>query len=337
MATGKRAGKGIKDRNLSDTAGIRPYKLDATYASPTAFLAAKSAEGVNSSSAEAGDWYIDSTTGERVEYDAALSAWVGGKNVAFKGAHCAPVCSIKAGSAATGADTTLTQVNLGNAPGLPHMVVYNTGANTTRIAPQTVVDANCTDGLELPSTNTDNVGGTITFGAALTDLAATTGAKTCFTVGTDAAFFMEVKLGIPDVSDYDVLGIGFVEPAAAYVSAIDTTAELQQAYDEKAMWCLADNAGDIDINTSLAGVDVNTDATVTDWVDDAVKTLRINVSAAGVVTYQLWAGATEDTSTGAVAFTFADATVVTPCIIYAKGAAAADTPPIIEHVKFGHQ
>lgn len=234
---------------------------------------------------------------------------------------------LSTGAAATGADTTVTHCITS---GGEKFYIYNTGANTTRMLPVNVVDANCTDGWELPSTNTDNVGATIRF----TDLEAVAQSNT-FTVGTDPAFYLKVRMGIPDVSDYDCLFVGFVEPAAADVAAIDTTAEVVAAYDEKAGWALRDNAGDTGIFTSLAGADVNTDATTAAWVDDAVKTLQVNVSAAGAVTYRIWDNATEDTSTGAVAFSFANGTVVTPMIIFAKCANVANTPPIIEYIEFG--
>lgn len=236
---------------------------------------------------------------------------------------------IKAGTAATGADTAVTHFQHG--PAGIGSVLYNTGTNNGRIVPTATVDGDSVDGWAMPSTDSDNVGGTWTFGGSL--LSTETCPLSRFTVGTDPAFFMEVKMSIPNVSDYDVLGVGFVEPAASYVAAIDTVAELQQAYDEKAMICLADTAGDIDFNTSLAGVDVNTDTDFTDWVDDAVKTLRVNVSAAGAVTYTI--GGVADGN--AVAFSFADTTVVQPCIIFAKGAAVTDTPPQIAYIKWGHQ
>jgi hypothetical protein len=335
MATGKRGGRGIKDRNVGSSAGIRPYKLDLAYASPAAFLTAKSLDGENSSSAEAGDLFYNSTSGSLELHNGTSfqSPGAGSKSVHIVGAHCTPVCSIKAGGAATGADTTETNVFLGK--DYPQMVIYNTGTNTTRIAPQTVVDANCTDGLYLPSTDTDNVGCQINFGAAMPDLAATTGAPSCFTVGTDPAFFMEVKLGIPDISDYDMLFVGFVEPAAAYVAtaAMTTPAHLTAAYDEKAGIGIDDTSGTIVTYTSLAGSDVKTDLAATAWADDAVKTLKVLVSAAGAVTYTIDGSA----DASAVAFSFADATVVTPMIIAVKGAAAADTPPIIEYIKYGHQ
>ncbi len=61
MATGKRGGRGIKDRNLSQTAGIRPYKLDLVYSSEANFLTAKGG-GEGTGTAEEGDWFYDSTT-----------------------------------------------------------------------------------------------------------------------------------------------------------------------------------------------------------------------------------------------------------------------------------
>jgi hypothetical protein len=74
MATADRNGKGIKARNISSSAGIRPYQLDIVYASSTAFLAAKKLDGQNSGSAEEGDWYYDSTLNTFQFYNG--SAWV---------------------------------------------------------------------------------------------------------------------------------------------------------------------------------------------------------------------------------------------------------------------
>ena len=54
---------------LSDSAGLQPHQLDLVYASTTAFLAAKSASGNNSSSAEEGDWFYDSTDNVIKVYD----------------------------------------------------------------------------------------------------------------------------------------------------------------------------------------------------------------------------------------------------------------------------
>lgn len=69
MATGTRRGQGIKNRNISSSAGIRPYKMDLVYASETAFLAAKDDGGINSGSAEEGDFFFDSTTNSLKMHD----------------------------------------------------------------------------------------------------------------------------------------------------------------------------------------------------------------------------------------------------------------------------
>jgi hypothetical protein len=248
------------------------------------------------------------------------------KNVYIDCMNTEVVANIAAGSAATGATTTKTHFMHGGISSEQ----YNTGANTTRIKPVCVVDANCTNGWEIASTDTDNVGGTWAMGGshALSDAN-----RLCqFTVGTDPAFFFEVKVGIPDVSDYDVFGVGFVEPAAS-VANINTPAAFLAAYDEKAMIVLRDGAGDIGTYTSLAGSDTNTDLSVTDWADDAVKTLKVLVDASGNVTYTIDGTA----ASGAVAFAFADTTVVQPVIIFCKGAAVANTPPIVNFIKWGLQ
>lgn len=65
MATAIRGCPGIPDRAVAPAAGIRPYKLDLRYTNAAGdhaeFLAAKSADGYNSGSAEEGDFYYDST------------------------------------------------------------------------------------------------------------------------------------------------------------------------------------------------------------------------------------------------------------------------------------
>jgi len=233
------------------------------------------------------------------------------------------------GTAATGSDTVDTVFSFGD-----HQVLgYNQGNNTTNINFVPTVDGDCLNGLALPSTNADNLGMTLLFGSGEISNADHCG---CFTVGTSPAFFCKCQIGIPDISDYDVFFFGFIEPAT-FVDNIESTANLVAAYDEKAGWGLGDNAGDIDIITSLAGADVATDTTTVDWTDDDVKTLQVNVSSAGAVTYRIWAAGTEDTSTGAVAFSFADTTVVQPALIFGKCANAADTPPIISYIEWGYQ
>ncbi len=186
-----------------------------------------------------------------------------------------------------------------------------------------LVDANCTTGWQIPNDNADNDGGEISLG-----IESSPNAKHAFTIGTDPAFELRVKLGIPDVSDYDVLFVGF-RIAGAYVDAINTPAAMEAAYTDKAGFSI--EAGDIHILTSNDNSDVDTDVTAS-WADDAVKTLTVKVSSAGAVTYQIDGTAVSD----AVAFSFDSTDVVVPCIVFCKGAAAADTPPILNYLYVGY-
>lgn len=74
MATQKRGVPGITGNQVSQSAGIEPYKLDLRYATSTAFLAAKSARGKNLTTAEKGDCYYDTTLNALQLYNG--SAWV---------------------------------------------------------------------------------------------------------------------------------------------------------------------------------------------------------------------------------------------------------------------
>jgi hypothetical protein len=126
--------------------------------------------------------------------------------------------------------------------------------------------------------------------------------KDYFTVGTSPAFYFKVKFTLADVSGLDDLRCGFakVEAHNADPDALDELATM------------AVMAGDIKTQTIINNAStVATDLTAPssgDWADGATHTFKIMVSAAGVVTYEL-----DDTApTGAVAFTFDDAEVVTP-------------------------
>ena len=126
--------------------------------------------------------------------------------------------------------------------------------------------------------------------------------KDHFKVGTSPAFFFKVKFTLADVSGLDDLRCGFakVEAHNADPDALDELATM------------AVMAGDIKTQTIINNAStIATDLTAPssgDWADGATHTFKIMVSAAGVVTYEL-----DDTApTGAVAFTFDDAEVVTP-------------------------
>ena len=126
--------------------------------------------------------------------------------------------------------------------------------------------------------------------------------KDYFTVGTSPAFYFKVKFTLADVSGLDDIRCGFakVEAHNADPDALDELAAMHVV------------SGDIKTTTIINNATtVTTDLTAPssgDWADGATHTFKIMVSAAGVVTYEL-----DDTApTGAVAFTFDDAEVVTP-------------------------
>lgn len=235
-------------------------------------------------------------------------------------ADYAPTASAQATLiAAANTDNTVNHIQFG-----PHTFEVRNEQTNSDIGGARVVDANSTNGWQIPNDNADNDGIEITQGI-LNDPSA----PYVFTVGTDGAFELRVKFGIPDVSDYDVCAVGFRE-VGAYVDAINTPAAMEAAYDEKA--CISVESGALHALTSLAGSD--TDTTLADtWADDEVKELAILVSAAGAVTYEIDGAA----DANAVAFSFADATVVVPFMCFTKGGTAADTPPILEYYICGLQ
>lgn len=230
----------------------------------------------------------------------------------------APVMSIAAGSAATGADTTVSNV----AAGRHNLELYYAAANSdigfTRNAA----------GWVLPNDNTDNEGGELGLG-----ILASGAEPGHFTIGTDAAFSAKLVCKIPDVSDYDIFAFGF-RKAAAYVAvaSLDTPAELLTAWTD--VGGLNVNAGDIYTITRLnSGTGTATDST-DNLADGTEVTLEVKVSAAGVVTFEIDGSApTVNTNT----LTFDTGDIVVPFLRYTKGGTAADTPPIIKSLTVKYQ
>jgi len=133
--------------------------------------------------------------------------------------------------------------------------------------------------------------------------AARTSSKHSFTIGTSAAFFMELRFRANDVSSVEPAYFGFRETAANNAA--------YAAYNEFVFYGLNDGVspGDCAISTRKAGgVQADTD-TNDAFADNSVHTLRIMVSAAGVVTF-MFDGAPP---TATQAFTFTNGIVVHPC------------------------
>ena len=144
-----------------------------------------------------------------------------------------------------------------------------------------------------------------------------------FVVGTDKAFFFEVKLKIADASGTDDLRIGFRKFEADQANVDD--------YDEMA--CIGIGASlNIEIETILNAAATTTTDTTNNSADGETRVFRVNVSAAGVVTYLLDGVAPTTTA----AFTFDNAEVVIPFIFFLHSADVAGDVEII-HLECGHQ
>lgn len=145
-----------------------------------------------------------------------------------------------------------------------------------------------------------------------------------FTVGTDKDFFLEVTTKIEDVSGLQYT-IGF-RKAEAYQADDDD-------YNDMAAIGIVGTAGDIKLATILGNAATTTTDTTDDAADAAVLGLRVNVSSAGVVTYQrsLASGSALAAPTTTAAFTFANGTVLVPFIYCVN---AADVAGTVELQKF---
>jgi len=142
-----------------------------------------------------------------------------------------------------------------------------------------------------------------------------------FTVGTDAAFYVSATLKVADSSGANPLVIGF-RKAEAYQATV-------AAYADYAAIGLIGTAdpNTIFITTEAAGGgNTNTDTTMT-WADAAIKQLKVKVSSAGVVTYEVNNAA--PTVTAAFSFTAAD--VVVPFMFFLN---AADLAGLVEIINW---
>lgn len=186
-------------------------------------------------------------------------------------------------------------------------------------------------GLVLPNDNTDNDGAEITNGIG----DATNAPPVSFTIGTDTAFQFILGLRVPDVSDYDVLAFGF-RKLAAYADAINAPASLN-GYTDVALFNI--NAGDLYTVTELNNGGITATDTTDNVADGGSHLFRVRVSAAGVVTFahDIAASGTFVAPTVTQTYTFDTGDIVIPTLIYAKGAAASDTPPIITKWVVGYQ
>jgi len=145
-------------------------------------------------------------------------------------------------------------------------------------------------------------------------------AKYAATIGTTAAFYFECVLNAADVSGCDPLIIGFRKVQANQATFTNYT-------DYASIGLSASNGPNIWIKTDLNNAGETATDTTNTWVDGATHTLRVNVSAAGVVTYLIDGLAPTVTA----AFTFDATDVVIPFIRLTHAAAA---PGAINWISF---
>lgn len=143
-----------------------------------------------------------------------------------------------------------------------------------------------------------------------------------FTVGTSKAFFAELKLKVEDVSGTDDLAFGF-RKREAFQAAID-------GYDESAVLNII--SGNITIETILNNAATTVTDTTDNLADNGTVSLKILVSDAGVVTYQI----DDAAPTVVAAFTFDTAEVVVPYLYFLQDTDIAGKVELI-HWECGSQ
>lgn len=156
-----------------------------------------------------------------------------------------------------------------------------------------------TNGLNISMDQTENDGVEVCCGISAL-------CKGAFVVGTSAAFFARMVFSIANVSGTDDCAFGF-HKVAAY-AAID-------AYTDFA--ALNVISGDIKVETNLNNAGTVTTDTTLDWADAETHEVKVLVSAAGVVTFEVDGSIPATTA----AFTFDDADVVVPFIYFLHAAA----------------
>jgi len=219
-----------------------------------------------------------------------------GDDVTF---HCNPICLLSGNAPAlpTGATGTV------NLLGFPEMTMeqYILGAGQTIISP--VMDAT---GLLVSGDLTATEGFEYNFGAALAT------SRHTYTIGTSAAFFLEWRFTVADVTGAESIMIGFRKTEANNATLTSYTDYALIGLDN------VTSPGNVVISTELnSGGTTNTNTTDA-WGDGETHTLGVYVSAAGVVTYTVDGAAPSVTA----AFTFDNGDTIAPIFRLMHGAAA---------------
>jgi hypothetical protein len=179
---------------------------------------------------------------------------------------------------------------------------YNTTVSTA-IAPS--VSATLGRGL-----NIDTIGGGNAKSIEITE-GNTVNAKNAFVIGTSPAFYVQATFNIATLADVADVYLGF-RKVQTYQATIPA------GYTDYATIGVHGAAGEIELQTQI-GSGGNTITDTTNAITAATNfTVRVNVSATGVVTYLLNGVA----PTTVAAYTFTSALTVVPYLIYTSAAGA---------------
>jgi hypothetical protein len=139
--------------------------------------------------------------------------------------------------------------------------------------------------------------------------------KGTFVVGTSEAFFAKMVFSIADVTGTDDCAFGF-RKVAAYAAIDDYT-------DIAALNVIS---GDITIETIINNAATVATDTTLNWADTETHELKVLVSAAGVVTFEVDGSIPSTTA----AFTFDDTDVVVPFLYFLNDTDLAEDVSLIE-------
>ena len=196
---------------------------------------------------------------------------------------------------------------------------------TVALGAQTIAIATAATGLDVSGDQTDNDGYEV-----FSHLAGASGAP--FVVGNDPAFFFETSLTMANVSGCDTMLIGFRRAqvnVGAFADYLDYAA---------IGWDAAAAAVTVDTITDLNDGGTPTATTTgTTLADAIVLNVRLEVSAAGVVTFKHSQGtAALAVNAGAGTFTFDDGDPVIPFIHFLQGTAADSGATVIRKWAAGY-
>lgn len=203
----------------------------------------------------------------------------------------------------------------------PKLIQYGSaGANTPALSGLNLVqDATAGDGIELG------------FGARVTNPATSAVQNPnpySFVIGQDAAFAMTAQFTVEDASGTNPLIIGFRK-----CQAFDATLSNYTDFVSIGIVGTA-NPNTIKIQTNIGSAGVVTTDTTQTWADNAVHSLSILVSSAGVVSYQI--DSLPPTVIPTLTYTFTSGICVIPFVRFTE-AADVTAYAVMSNLQMGYQ